>query len=349
MSPVFSACSLLGLVACLDFRRWPTAALLVLISGALVGGAVTNSNAANTVLIQDDASIEFASKEVAGTVLTNKDGFIRRMSGIDRQLRLRSDSQVAEEPYLQYVREQVAEWSPEEIEKLTGVIEGIREKLKPISATWPKQIQLIKTTGLEESGAAYCREAAIVLPQSIVNGGPQSLERILLHELFHVLSSHSPELRSQLYEIVGFTVCPDIALPDRLKHRKITNPDAPAINCVMTLSDGDQQTTVTPVLLSLREKYETIENRTLFSELMFRLMVVEQRDGMWHAKLSDQGEPQLLRPASQPSFRKQIGRNTNYIIHPEEVLADNFVHLVMKSKELPDAWIVEGMREHLEQ
>ena len=34
------------------------------------------------------------------------------------------------------------------------------------------------------------------------------------------------------------------------------------------------------------------------------------------------GEPVLLDPANVPDFHEQIGRNTKYIIHPEEVLAD---------------------------
>ena len=29
------------------------------------------------------------------------------------------------------------------------------------------------------------------------------------------------------------------------------------------------------------------------------------------------------------NFFEQIGRNTNYIIHPDEVLADNFIFLTM--------------------
>ena len=270
------------------------------------------------------------------------------MSGIDRQLRLRSNRTVSEESYLEYVCDQVVDWTPAEIEQLTAVLGGIRKKLEPIKKAWPERIRLIKTTGREENGAAYCREATIVLPQSVLKRDAKALERLLLHELFHIISNHTPELRNQLYQVVGFTACAEIALPDELKSRKITNPDAPAINCIMKLSNGDHPIVVTPVLLSRRASYENIESRSLFSELLFRLMVVQQKDGIWQAALTDDGRARLLDPTSQRSFREQIGRNTKYVVHPEEILADNFVHLVLKSTDLPDMWIIDEMRKQLE-
>ena len=31
-------------------------------------------------------------------------------------------------------------------------------------------------------------------------------------------------------------------------------------------------------------------------------------------------------------FYEQVGRNTGYILHPEEILADNFVHIVFNTE-----------------
>jgi hypothetical protein len=42
-------------------------------------------------------------------------------------------------------------------------------------------------------------------------------------------------------------------------------------------------------------------------------------------------------------FHEQIGRNTGYIIHPEEVLADNFVLLVRRETDVPSPEILERM------
>jgi hypothetical protein len=59
------------------------------------------------------------------------------------------------------------------------------------------------------------------------------------------------------------------------------------------------------------------------------------------------GEPLLLVPAKTKSFVEQIGQNTKYTIHPDEILADNFVHLVLQTEKLDSPQIVEKMRERL--
>ncbi len=59
------------------------------------------------------------------------------------------------------------------------------------------------------------------------------------------------------------------------------------------------------------------------------------------------GEPLVLDPKNTPAFHDQIGKNTSYNFHPDEILAENFVHLVMQSKELPTPKIIEQMRAKL--
>jgi hypothetical protein len=57
----------------------------------------------------------------------------------------------------------------------------------------------------------------------------------------------------------------------------------------------------------------------------------------------ENGQPVLFDPAEIAGFHEQIGRNTRYIIHPEEVLADNFVFLVEGRIDLPTPRVVEEM------
>ncbi len=61
------------------------------------------------------------------------------------------------------------------------------------------------------------------------------------------------------------------------------------------------------------------------------------------------GQPVLLDPQAVPGYHEQIGRNTKYIIHPEEVLADNFVFLINGRIDLPTQQVVEHMGEVLQQ
>ena len=47
-----------------------------------------------------------------------------------------------------------------------------------------------------------------------------------------------------------------------------------------------------------------------------------------------------------PNFFTLVGRNTNYIIHPEEILADNFV-LMINNKTAANPEIIEKISEKL--
>ena len=44
---------------------------------------------------------------------------------------------------------------------------------------------------------------------------------------------------------------------------------------------------------------------------------------------------------------EQVGNNTDYIIHPEEILADNFALLVLGEHNMPSPEIPQKMREIL--
>lgn len=48
-------------------------------------------------------------------------------------------------------------------------------------------------------------------------------------------------------------------------------------------------------------------------------------------------------------FFEQVGRNTNYVIHPEEILADNFSLLILGERRVPSPEILEKMQGILDQ
>jgi len=54
-------------------------------------------------------------------------------------------------------------------------------------------------------------------------------------------------------------------------------------------------------------------------------------------------QPVVLDPLKVGSFFEQIGRNTNYIMHPDEILADNFVYLAQKRQNLATPRVTEQM------
>ena len=286
--------------------------------------------------------VQFATADQGQEVLRTCDTFVNSMTPMDRQLRLRSARPIDRPTFRAFIERQAITFTTVDITKVTTIFDELSPQLSRLEGHWPDPLTLVKTTGEEESYAPHCRgKNAIILPtRSLAN--IESLRRVLVHELFHILSRQSDTQRSELYATVGFRSCKPIALPDDLRNRKITNPDAPRIDCVLEVSDHQMKFHVAPILLSRKATYDSLENSSLFNELDFRLLPVRERGGVWTVADTDPNR-RLYTPEELSDFHQQIGRNTNYIIHPEEILADNFVHLILDTPELPDPWVVERL------
>jgi hypothetical protein len=55
-------------------------------------------------------------------------------------------------------------------------------------------------------------------------------------------------------------------------------------------------------------------------------------------------QPVLVSPEEISGFFEQVGRNTKYVIHPEEILADNFALLILDEHNVPSPEILQKMR-----
>ena len=284
--------------------------------------------------------LRFADVREAKEALTKRDDFIAALSPFDRQVRLKSVGDVSEQELLAYIPLHVLPWTPADQALLTPLIESMAGKLKHWKLNLPPVIWLVKTDGQEDSRAAYCRGPAIVLPANMLAN--KRLDTILPHELFHVLSNQNPELRQTLYNSIGFRKCNEVPLPGSLAARKITNPDAPLNNQYITVVQNGRRMELMPVLFSKAPKYDAARGGTLFAYLEFKLMALENDNGVRGAALVD-GKPVLIEPSSVPGFAEQVGANTDYIIHPEEILADNFVFLLNGRVDLPSQRVVQEM------
>ena len=293
------------------------------------------------VTVDGRSRVVFASEEKAREILKTHDEFVSNMSPIDRQLRLQASRPVDPEEYLKFVEEQATEFRDPEIAEITAILTSLRPQLRTYRGRWPNPVTFVRTTGREENKAPHCRGNAIILPASRL-GNPEMLRQIIVHELFHILSRQPDAPREELYSIVGFNQTSPIPLPQDLLQRKITNPDAPTIDCVLTVGSPNNETHFAPVLTSKQANYEALENTSLFKELVFQLMPVT-RDGDGWRPADESTERRMWSANEVPELLTKAGRNTTYIIHPEEILADNFAHLVLKTPDLPDPWVVQAL------
>lgn len=274
------------------------------------------------------------------------DEFVLSMSEFDRQSRLNSKNPISTHEYLSHISKQIVPWTQYHKQQIVNAVDFLNSNGLDILklCNLPKEICVVVTNGKDEAGAAYCRgQNIIVLPTNCENAWPS----IFPHELFHIISKNNHELRDKLYECIGFRKIPNkqhVVLPKELTNLKITNPDAPNTYHYIKLQTKKQQNSeyieeyLAPVLIA-SEQYDPEQNESFFSYLLTRFAVLDKET----FEVVD-----LLSYDEVIGLYDKIGHNTDYIIHPEEILADNFVLLVTNSTEVESPEILLSMKEVLE-
>ena len=313
-----------------------TAALMALFIPGLVF-----STLAEGIQLGTNVTIRFASVEQGREILTRRDDFIAALTPLDRRARMQTDQDISEKDFLAFVGRSVRSWTPEETNRITSLLQTLGEKLDRWHLPFPAVVLLVRTSGEEEFNNWYTRQNAIVFPSSDVAGRPSALSNLLLHELFHVLSRHDPELRKACYGIIGFRPINEIELPEELRQRKVTNPDGVENGWRIGLTNQNEALHAVPILLATGPSFNPNE-RGASPYNYFRLLVVKP-DGTNCMAQRVAGRPRLLRPAETTGWFEQIGRNTGYTIHPDEILADNFIRLINGDTSLPSPQIIAAV------
>ena len=312
-----------------------SAAAILLLSGADPGR--------ETAELAPGSKVRFATAAEGSRLLSARDVFVKAMSPFDRGARLKTDRDVSEVEYLAFVAKQPLEWTRAEKVRLAGFVDAFRAKAERFAMRFPAVVAFVKTTGLEEGNAAYCRGATVVFPQRMLDGDQEVLRFTVFHELFHVFRTHNPDRRAALYAIVGFTPVPEIPLPSALARQKITNPDAPLIDSVVRIARDGSRVAATPLLLATAERYDTKKGGEFFESMEFKLLLLDESGGRLAPASGADGAPLLLDPSEAPDYLEQVGSNTRYIIHPEEILADNFVLLIDGKREVPSPRLLKDL------
>jgi len=290
-----------------------------------------------------NVNVVFASATEGKKILTKEDSFLLGLSVFDRSARLQTSKEVNLKEFKTFIAEQTLDWTATDKEKINNAMIRINLAFSEYSLSFPKEIILIKTTGREEGGAAYCRDNnVIVLPLNIINNySKDRLYDLILHELFHIFTRNNKNTQEALYAVLSFKKSNDLRLPNDLFQKKITNPDAVLNNYYFSAKVNGNEYKLMPILLS-SSNYDERRGGKFFDYLkLYFIAVKEDTDAT--VPLTENDELVLFTPNQVPDYSNLIGKNTDYIIHPEEVLADNFVFLINKTKRLPNMEIVEKM------
>lgn len=286
----------------------------------------------------------YASQAEAVAALRTPDDFIDRLSPFDRSARLKTAGEVSKAAFLDYVSQQAKDWTPEERARVQSALQPLLRTLKDLPLGQMQQVMLVRTTGREEGGAAYTRGSSIILPDSVFNDEQGDLAGLLAHEFMHILSRANPKLRDRLYQVIGFEKCAEVLLPAGLADRKITNPDAPVWTHGIRVRAEGREVLAVPVLLASVTRYPEGRKDEFFQFLSLRFKAFKlDADGQ-----AGEALPSLLGIHQLEGFFEKTGRNTAYIIHPEEILADNFKLLVTGATGVASPEIIKGLRQVLQ-
>ena len=238
--------------------------------------------------------------------------------------------------YRRFLRTDVASFTPEEAERLRAAYIAAAESIRAFNPSLvPEDVQLLKTKGRHYGdGVYYTRQNAIVIPEDALRlGNTIELQSTLVHELFHVWSRNHRPQRDSLYALIGFrplgVPVERLTLPAPLRNRMLLNPDGIDYAYAIELRREGRPFRAVPMLIAEPIRY-TPNQQGFFRYLQFQLYELEERRGglVLNALIADPTGRSTVELAAHPEFMVQIGDNTGYIIHPEEIIAENFRMLV---------------------
>jgi len=312
----------------------------------IISNRLQKELAAEQESLYKNTKLAFATIEEARTILTTKDNYINSQTPYDRKLRVNKDEPVSIEEYFDFLKEQTIDWTDSEKNKIKEIVKNVKPLLEKYDLNLPATVLLVKTTGKEEGGAAYCRGNAIVFPQNILNQRAQSLETLFVHELFHIFTKNNLDARERLYDIINFKKCEKVELPQTLLDIEVTNPDVPAQRYYIELKNGEKTINVIPMITV--PNFYFGRSRPFFSFLRLEFIEIENINGQYKYKRSASGEPVVYNQNQLADLLNKVGNNTSYLIHPEEILADNFSLMVLEKQNVNSQWVIDKMKPLLE-
>jgi hypothetical protein len=306
-----------------------TGALRFLILFLGVGGA-THGAFARSANDTAGSAYAFATPAEGRAILGTRDEYVRTMSALERSAQLRTGDKVDEGRFLEFMQGTVLDWTEEERRQLRPLIARLDRFLSGIKWKRPGKILLVRVDAALESGAPHTRANGIMLPKNGHTNTPDRLTYVMSHETFHVLTREDGGLRDALYGAIGFRRCDRMEIPESIAQLRITNPDAVENRHTIAVRYRGEAVEAMPFLRFKSDKFDTQSGFLGNSRVAWLLVDRERADCRVRAGPAAEVVPEELQ-----GLFEQIGRNTRYMAHPEEILADNFFQLFVSTLRSP--------------
>lgn len=239
--------------------------------------------------------------------------------------------------YQNFLKKDVSNFTKEETEFINAIFKEAYTLSNKVSTNiFPKEIKLIKTHAKHYGeGAYYTRENCIIIPKDVLKlKNAKGFLETMFHEISHIYTRYHPEKRKALYKLIGFRHLgnrSNLLIKDALNDRILLNPDGINFAYYIDLKERDGRSySAVPIITSTETEFKNNKS-DFFQYLNFSLYKIDI--GHSARVLSDKDGNSTVSMGNVPDFFEQITDNTDYIIHPDEIIADNFMYIMMRGKE----------------
>ena len=239
--------------------------------------------------------------------------------------------------YSTFLQKDVENFTPDEAIFVKNTMKDVFYWCSKISNDiFPAKINIIKTKGKHYGdGVYYTRENCIIVPADVLKSkGKDAFFSTMIHEVFHIYSRLNPEKREKLYSLIGFQRLEgNLIVGEPLKSRILLNPDGVDFHYFINLQTApDKEIKAIPIIHSTEQTYKK-NKPNFFNYLKFDLFEIKTVKTRISEIVTKKDGSSTLNIKDLPDFWRQIRENTEYIIHPDEILADNFMFLVKEQKD----------------
>jgi hypothetical protein len=271
------------------------------------------------------------------------DKFFEHLTPIDAAVQMKKngplsmshDLMVAD--YKKYLQTDVTSFTKEEAAFVAKAMNEAFQLIGKVSARYfPEEIRLIKTKAHHyDAEMYYTRENCIIIPEPILKQkNYAAFLQTILHEISHIVTRLNPPVKAQLYALVGFKkIEMALEIPDALRNRMLTNPDGVDINWATPLTSATGTSVFTMPLLYAKDTLFDPKKPDFGDYLgwnYYELAPSADNQKLVVQTVGPRQQSTLDTRGINDLFLKNY--NTAYIIHPDEIVADNFSLLMLSQK-----------------
>lgn len=213
--------------------------------------------------------------------------------------------------YLEHLGKSVLYFNDNEIKKIDKFMDQINKRLLEIDLKINLNIGFIKTNGTDSFDLPYTRGNNIILPSkdNLVPSKWLNLG-LIIHEVFHILTRLNPDIRNELYKVVGFYKHSTEIITNQ-EPGMIINPDALTFGHYAKCNRNNQQINVLPLIMVSKDGNDME---------WVKLMVLDGNITRTNEIIS----------IKDTNFLDIYGHASSYVSHPEEICAESFRNLFIK-------------------